>query len=97
MEGTDRMDEILEKHRQEIDQIDQSIMDLLRRRFDVAEEIGQRKRMIGAAVLDVSREQLVLDARTEYAERIGLDPDFIKNLIQSIMDESKVLQNQPRA
>jgi chorismate mutase len=86
------MNEVINQNRVAIDEIDKSIIDLLRQRFDASAEIGRQKRILGAKVLDASREAEVLDARAEYAVKQGLNPEFVKNIIQLIMDESKSLQ-----
>lgn len=84
----------IDKQRQIIDQIDLAILDLLVQRFQSSLEIGRQKQLEGIAVFDPSREKAVLDDRARYAEKKGLNPDFVKALIQSIMDESKTLQQQ---
>lgn len=86
------MNETIAHNRTEIDKIDKFIIDLLKQRFELAVAIGREKRVLGVGVLDSSREQDVLEDRADYAESEGLNPDFIKRLIQLIMDESKSIQ-----
>lgn len=86
------MNETIAHNRIEIDKIDKSIIDLLKQRFESATAIGREKQILGVGALDLSREQDVLDDRANYAESKGLNPDFIKRLIQLVMDESKSIQ-----
>ncbi|PID33208.1 hypothetical protein CR969_02030 [Candidatus Saccharibacteria bacterium] len=86
------MSEILDQQRQIIDDIDQEIIKLLARRFEAACIIGREKQQIGKDVFDTNREQSVLDDRAGVAEDEGLNPDFVRNLMQMIMDEAKAVQ-----
>jgi shikimate dehydrogenase len=50
----------LEKHRREIDQIDEQLLDLINRRLSIAKEIGKIKGHANAAVIDTTRESHVI-------------------------------------
>jgi len=73
--------ELLEELRKEIDLVDDAILDLLRKRMEIAEQIGQAKG--GDPVLDPVREKKVLE-RLE-GECPGIEPEYIRNIYGSIM------------
>lgn len=88
------MNEIIKQQRKIIDEIDMKILGLLSQRFQAAKEIGRQKLLEEIDVFDLSREKVVLNSRVEYAEREGLDSDFVRRFIQLIMDESKSIQRR---
>ena len=88
------MNEVINQQREVIDNIDKTLIYLLGRRFNASLEIGRQKRLIGAAVLDLSREAMILEERGEYAETQGVRSELAKHIMQLIMDESKTLQEQ---
>ncbi|OAG27871.1 prephenate dehydratase [Thermodesulfatator autotrophicus] len=47
--------------REEIDKIDRTILDCLKRRYAVVKEVGELKRALGVKVLDLSRERAVIN------------------------------------
>ena len=80
------MDE-LQKLRQDIDEIDEQLVGLFRRRMDVTRRVGEYKRERGIPVLDQARERQVLQNKGELAGE-GLRPAVI-TLYQTIMALSR--------
>lgn len=89
---SEKQDEELISWRMQIDQIDESIVELLARRMQVAYEIGMFKKEHNLAVVQNLRyEQLQRNcART--AALLGLDEAFISELFSHIHEESVRLQ-----
>ncbi len=58
----------LEDLRSLIDYVDKDILDLLRTRLVICEEIGRVKADEGLPIKDVSREELVLERAGKFAE-----------------------------
>ena len=52
---------LLEKLRSRVDQIDRQILDLLATRQALAKEIGEEKARSGLEVVDLAREQAVIE------------------------------------
>ena len=52
---------MIEKLREQIDNLDNEIIRLLDARFDCSKAIGEEKKKLNAQVLDSSREQKILD------------------------------------
>ncbi|HPI98537.1 MAG TPA: chorismate mutase, partial [Synergistales bacterium] len=65
---------LLEELRKEIDFVDDAILDLLRKRMDIAEQIGQAKG--GDPVLDPVREKEVI-LRLE-RKGSGIEPEYLR-------------------
>ena len=72
--------EELEKLRYEIDKIDNEIVQLFAKRFDVVKRIGKIKKENGIEVLDENRFQRVLGQVAEIAINHGLSKDFIDEI-----------------
>ncbi|HCB34030.1 MAG TPA: chorismate mutase [Acidimicrobiaceae bacterium] len=77
----------LDRHRRQIDEIDESLVGLLARRFGVTAEIGRYKAANGIAPADARREAEHLTRMRAVAERAGLDPDFAERILRELMAE----------
>lgn len=79
--------------REQIDQIDEQIIDLLSERLRLTGKIGVIKDKINKPVIDKDRE-VDLNARIEkICRQKGLDSSFISNLWRLILQESYRVQN----
>jgi chorismate mutase len=78
----------LEQFRNKIDSIDQQMIDLLAQRMRIVEEIGEYKKNNNVSVFQLYRWENILKSRVEYGQRLGLDDDYIKNLLQLVHKES---------
>lgn len=74
--------------REKIDQIDRELLDLIRRRMDVADEVGTYKREHHLPVLDEQREQKLLSDRRQRASALGL-PDDVEELFGVLLKMSR--------
>jgi chorismate mutase len=82
-----RIDEL----RQQMDDIDTRLVELLSRRAGCALEIGHEKKLIGLEVYQPSREAEVLG----HVQRINpgpLDNEAMKRLFERIIDEARRLE-----
>ncbi|MCF0165687.1 MAG: bifunctional 3-deoxy-7-phosphoheptulonate synthase/chorismate mutase type II [Bacteroidales bacterium] len=78
----------IEMLRSQIDQLDDSIIDLISERLDIASEIGEIKSVEGIAVFQPERwEQVVSRVETRAADR-GVSTGFISGLYRLIHQES---------
>lgn len=83
--------EALSKCREEIDEIDRDILDLLNRRTLIVERIGAVKREHHLAIYEPKREEQVF--ANVLAHNAGpLPPDAVKRLFERIIDEMRTLQ-----
>lgn len=81
--------------RHNVDDIDDEIIDLLRRRMDLAGAMGILKRDHQVSTLQPSRWQEVLSSRLAAAKKKGLSEDFVSQVYQIIHEEAIRLQEEP--
>lgn len=77
--------------REQIDQLDRDILDLLNRRTKIVERIGSIKREHQLAIYEPKREEQVF---ANVLEHNGgpLPPEAVKRLFERIIDEMRTLQ-----
>lgn len=83
--------------RNEIDNIDKAIVELLGRRFDYVKEVVKYKEKTAGSIEATDRKKAVLEGRRLLAEKNGLNPDVIEDiyarLIEYFIDEEKKIMN----
>lgn len=84
----------LSKLRDEIDQCDRELVEILARRNQVTAKVGAFKQQKGQAVYVPSREVELIEARREQAAQAGLSPDLIEDVLRRLMRESYQNQQQ---
>ena len=78
----------LQGFRDLIDQLDEEIAQKLASRMDIAERIGEFKRLHNVAILQPERWGRILRRQTALGERIGLSPSFIRAFMNAVHEES---------
>ena len=84
----------LAKLRQQIDEIDEEVLNLLGARMRLAEEIGDYKRANNIAILQPSRWASLLEAAKARGAERGLSGEFVSDLLQAVHQESINKQEQ---
>lgn len=84
----------LNNYRNEIDQIDSELFDLLSRRMKIADRIGAVKRDNNVAILQGSRWSSIVDRVLGQAAQLNLDEEFLKTILETIHIESINRQNK---
>lgn len=84
----------LEKIRKEIDLIDKELLDLFKRRFILAHEIGLIKKKNKLKIEDSKREKEILSNNIKEGILKKLNQDFIKKIFLLIFEESKSIQRK---
>ena len=74
--------------RQRIDQCDSDLMEVLNKRMTIAREIGQFKKEHNMQVVQTKRYGDVLAERIQQAEEMGINRQFIRNVMEAIHEES---------
>lgn len=74
--------------RRQIDELDNSLLELLARRMRVAREIGQYKKEHNMPILQTDRYDEILKDRISQAEKMGMDVEFMKTVLVAIHEES---------
>lgn len=86
--------EELQQLRSEIDDIDDELMALLARRFEITGKVGRLKASRQMESLDAGREQEKLSHLRARAEELALNPDFVYSLFEILFAE--VVSNHRR-
>ena len=74
--------------RQQIDNIDNELIEILKKRMRVCREIGQYKHEHHMQVVQTGRYDDILRSRIKLAEEMGMSGDFMKVVLQAIHEES---------
>ncbi len=95
-ENTDNTDflDSLDVLRNQIDDIDDELVQLLARRMGIAELIGGYKKTNNVAILQAERWAFIVERITEKAIGMGLSPAFISSLLTAVHQESIDRQNK---
>lgn len=78
----------LEELRSEIDKLDEEMIDILARRMNVVEEIGEYKKANKITILQLKRWNQLTQDRIETGIKLGLSREFILKLLESVHEES---------
>jgi len=92
----DSLLQALVRHRDEIDQLDRQILDLLNRRTRVVEKIADIKETLAMPVYEPRREEDIFRNVVEYNGG-PLPTDAMKRIFERILDEMRNLQRQRKS
>lgn len=87
-------DRELQVLRSQIDALDAQLLRVLAQRLAVSAQIAQVKQQDNLAVFQPKRWESLLHQRLESAEQLGLEPEFIKRLFETIHAESVRVQQE---
>ncbi|MEM6161985.1 bifunctional chorismate mutase/prephenate dehydrogenase [Erwinia sp. P6884] len=79
--------------RDKIDEVDKALLDLLAKRLDLVAEVGEVKSRYGLPIYVPERETSMLASRRQEAERLGVPPDLIEDILRRVMRESYSSEN----
>ena len=74
--------------RQQIDQLDSQLVELLAKRAEVTAEVGRVKQQYALPLYVPEREQALIKARRQQAEQAGVSADLIEDVLRRVMRES---------
>ncbi|MEG0806860.1 MAG: bifunctional 3-deoxy-7-phosphoheptulonate synthase/chorismate mutase type II [Alistipes sp.] len=80
--------------RRQIDQIDEQFLALLGRRMQISRQIGTYKKEHNISILQSARYNEILDKRSEMGKLLDLTPDFVKEIMKAVHEESVKVQMQ---
>ncbi|WCP67646.1 bifunctional chorismate mutase/prephenate dehydrogenase [Vibrio tubiashii] len=78
----------LNELRDQIDAVDKQILDLLSQRLSLVEKVGEVKSEHGLPIYAPDREAAMLASRREEAEKKGVPPQLIEDILRRTMRES---------
>lgn len=79
--------------RDQIDEVDKALLDLLARRLQLVAEVGEVKSRYGLPIYVPEREASMLASRRKEAELLGVPPDLIEDVLRRVMRESYSSEN----
>ena len=82
------------EYRNEIDAIDTSIITLLAERFSVVKKVGEYKKEHNLPPLQPTRWQEVLDSRKAQAKELGISPECIQKIWNTIHEYALELEEK---
>ncbi len=74
--------------RQQIDQIDNDLIEILSKRMRVSREIGQYKKEHRMQIVHTNRYDDILKSRMKFAEELGMSGSFMRLVVEAIHEES---------
>jgi len=78
--------------RNEIDNINNKILNLLGKRIEITKKVGKYKKERGLKILDKKREAKVFSDLRKKAEKRGLDKNYINSIFKLIIKNSRKIQ-----
>lgn len=79
--------------RDQIDDVDKALLDLLSRRLALVAEVGEVKSRYGLPIYVPEREAAMLASRRQEAQNLGVPPDLIEDVLRRVMRESYSSEN----
>ncbi|OOF38620.1 bifunctional chorismate mutase/prephenate dehydrogenase [Rodentibacter rarus] len=86
--------EALNDLRSEIDSLDRELIQLFSKRLELVSQVGKVKHQHGLPIYAPDREISMLQARRLEAEKAGISPDLIEDVLRRFMRESYTNENQ---
>ncbi len=86
--GSSDFENLLEKLRFEVDNLDHELLNILSQRNEKTKQIGEYKKLNNITVLQISRLRKMIQERLKYGNNLELDNNFILKLLQLIHKES---------
>ena len=79
--------------RDQIDEVDKALLNLLAKRLELVAEVGEVKSRFGLPIYVPEREASMLASRRAEAEALGVPPDLIEDVLRRMMRESYSSEN----
>lgn len=83
----------LEQLRNQINQVDERLVALLKQRFEIVEAVARTKQVSGAPVFDPTRERAVLKRVVDLVANEDYQP-AVAQVFTTIMDQAKQLERK---
>ena len=80
--------------REQIDQIDSELIELIAQRMGISREIAEYKKQVNEPIYDPHREEAMFAKLTSTGKELGLPPMVVKAIWQEIITQSRRLQQQ---
>lgn len=94
--GNVEFDRLMSGLRDEVDNIDSRLLELLGQRMEVVRQMGKAKRAQQVSTLQPGRWEEIIQDRVKTGSRLSLSEDFVLELMQSIHEEAIRQQEMDR-
>lgn len=84
----------LENYRKEIDELDEELMRILKRRFEIVRAVGHFKAENNVEVVQSKRAEFVKKRAADRARKANIDPNFIYKFYEDMIDLAHVIENE---
>ena len=85
---------VLQEAREEIDQIDRTIIELISKRTDLAEQILDAKIALDMSIEDNEREKIVHKKASKAAKELQIDENMLNQIMNILTDINKQKQEE---
>lgn len=79
----------LEQLRQEIEKIDEQWLQIIAKRFEITQKVGEYKKEHNLPAGDAVRETKLYDRIAMLAKEINLDPYLARDILKKIIEKAK--------
>ena len=79
---------ILEKYREEIDEIDNQVFELLSKRFEICKQIAEFKKENEIPILQIERWEAIYEKRLHQAKELEIDAEFAETFLKLLHEAS---------
>ena len=84
----------LSQFRTMIDEVDDELLNVLKKRMTVIEKIGEYKKEHGLTIFNLHRWQEILRTRPQWAEKLGIPRSYTEKICQLLHEESIRIQTE---
>ena len=84
-------DKQLNEIRKEIDILDNQILELIEKRFELVEKVAKTKKEKGLPIRDIAREEEVINSKLQ---KTDLPEEFVKKLYRLIIDTAIKMEKE---
>lgn len=84
----------LSQFRKMIDEVDDELINVLKKRMTIIEQIGEYKKEHDLTILQLNRWQEILKSRSEWAEKLGIPGSYTEKICQLLHEESIRIQTE---
>jgi chorismate mutase len=84
----------LSRFRNMIDEVDDELINVLKKRMSIIEKIGEYKKEHHITIFQLERWQEILRNRPQWAEKLGIPRGFIEKICQQLHEESIRIQTE---
>ncbi|MBI3518379.1 MAG: bifunctional 3-deoxy-7-phosphoheptulonate synthase/chorismate mutase type II [Bacteroidetes bacterium] len=84
----------LSQFRSMIDEVDDELMNVLKKRMAIIEQIGQYKKEQDLTIFQLERWQEILRSRLQWAEKLGIPRGYAEKICQLLHEESIRIQTE---